>query len=101
MNEEVLDALVAHGADIETRSGAGVTPLMVAWQSRRADLASALIAAGADQDAWNMYGDTVAEYRAHFAGDRAQSDIAAVKHLAFGAAQIATDPITLCERPAG
>ena len=58
----VIDALIAAGADLEDRSGAGLTPLMAAIQEERADVALRLIAAGADINTRNQYGDGVLNY---------------------------------------
>lgn len=84
MNVEVLDLLVAAGADIEARSGVGTTPLMIAWQTGRPELAEALLAAGADEGARNIYGDTAADYREFFAGDASARTPGALRYVSYG-----------------
>lgn len=59
---EVIAALIDAGANLEDRSGAGLTPLMAAIQEKRTDIALQLISAGADVDTRNQYGDGVLNY---------------------------------------
>jgi ankyrin repeat protein len=58
----VIAALIEAGANLEDRSGADLTPLMSAIQEERTDIALQLIAAGADIDTRNQYGDGVLNY---------------------------------------
>jgi ankyrin repeat protein len=84
MTVDVLEALIAAGADVEARSGVEATPLMVAWQGGRPDLAEALLAAGADPTARNMYGDTADEYARYFAGDLSQAEFRTLRYTSLG-----------------
>lgn len=59
---DVIDALIAAGAGLEDRSGADLTPLMAAIQEQRSAVALRLIAAGADVNTRNQYGDGVLNY---------------------------------------
>ena len=56
---DVIEMLIDAGADLENRSGAGNTPLMVAILGARPDVARLLIEHGADVAALNQYGDGV------------------------------------------
>lgn len=97
MTVAALKLLLDAGGDVEARSGIGATPLMVAWQKGRADLAQALLAAGADPDARNMYGDTAAEYRDYFTGDLADEEFATLRHFSAAFARRADGtPKTYC-----
>lgn len=53
---------------------------MIAWQNGRRDLAEVLLAAGANPDARNMYGDTAEEYSRYFAGEPSD-DFATLKYM--------------------
>ena len=56
---EVLEALLAAGADVVARDGAGQTPLHVAaWYDGENGTGEMLLAAGADVAARDDYGDT-------------------------------------------
>ena len=59
---DVVGALIAAGADLEDRSGVGITPLMVAIQEKRVDVALRLLEAGADVNALGPFGDGVLNY---------------------------------------
>lgn len=59
---DVIDTLIAAGADLEDRSAAYLTPLMTAIQEQRTGVALRLIAAGADVNIRNPYGDGVLNY---------------------------------------
>jgi ankyrin repeat protein len=58
-NLETLNLLLDAGADIENRSGASLTPVLVAVQEERPRFVKALIDRGADVDAVNAYGDGI------------------------------------------
>jgi ankyrin repeat protein len=53
-----VDALLAHGADINLPDPDGVSPLLVAIMNANWDLAKKLIDAGADVDEWDIFGET-------------------------------------------
>jgi len=59
---ELLDA----GADIDNRSGASLTPLMVAIQEERPTFFRALLDRGADINALNAYGDGALNYAIYY-----------------------------------
>ena len=59
---DVIDALIAGGADLEDRSAAYLSPLMTAIQEQRTEVALRLIAAGADVNIRNQSGDGVLNY---------------------------------------
>ncbi len=52
-----VNALLAHGADINLPDPDGVSPLLVAVMNSNLDLAKALIEAGADVDQWDVFGE--------------------------------------------
>jgi ankyrin repeat protein len=52
-----VDALLAHGADIDLPDPDGVTPLHLAIMNANWDLAKRFIEAGADVDQWDIYGE--------------------------------------------
>jgi hypothetical protein len=81
---EVIYALVKGGADIEVRSGIGATPLMIAWQTGRADLAEMLLALGADPAARNVYGDTARAYERFFTGEMPADEFQALRYTSLG-----------------
>lgn len=59
---DVVERLIGAGADIENRSGVGITPLLVAIQEKRTDVALALLDAGADVNTLTPFGDGVLNY---------------------------------------
>jgi ankyrin repeat protein len=63
---DVAQALLDAGADIENRSGASLTPLMVAIQEERPTFVRGLIARGADIDALNAYGEGALNYAIYY-----------------------------------
>eukprot|EP00931_Biecheleriopsis_adriatica_P091741 TRINITY_DN65624_c0_g1_i1.p1 TRINITY_DN65624_c0_g1~~TRINITY_DN65624_c0_g1_i1.p1 ORF type:complete len:376 (-),score=82.76 TRINITY_DN65624_c0_g1_i1:35-1105(-) len=60
-HEAVLALLLASGADIEQRSSAGDTPLLVACRSGAAAIVRRLVKAGADLSAKTALGDTAVQ----------------------------------------
>ncbi len=58
----MVDLLLAWGGDLENRSGNGLTPLLVAVQDNRTDLALHLIAKGADVTALSPFGDGILNF---------------------------------------
>lgn len=63
---DVVELLLDAGADIENRSGASLTPLMVAIQEERPTFVHGLIARGADVDALNAYGEGALNYAIYY-----------------------------------
>jgi ankyrin repeat protein len=63
---DIAEALLNAGADIENRSGASLTPLMVAIQEERPTFVRGLIARGADIDALNAYGEGALNYAIYY-----------------------------------
>lgn len=59
---ELIYRLIDAGADIENRSGVGITPLMFAVQEEQTELALNLIDAGADVNTLNPFGEGVLNY---------------------------------------
>ena len=53
-----VDVLLQHGADIDLPDPDDVSPLLVAIMNANWDLAQQLIAAGADINQWDIYGET-------------------------------------------
>jgi ankyrin repeat protein len=53
-----VDVLLAHGADIDLPDPDGVSALSIAIMNANWDLAKELIAAGADVDEWDIYGES-------------------------------------------
>jgi ankyrin repeat protein len=60
--QEMVDLLLDWGADIENRSGNGLTPLLIAVQDNRTDLVLHLIAKGADVTALSPFGDGILNF---------------------------------------
>jgi uncharacterized protein len=60
--EDVIAMLIGAGADLENRSGNGLTPLLIAVGEKRRDMAMQLIAAGADVNALTPFGDGVLNF---------------------------------------
>ena len=80
----IVQAMLAANADVDVRSGPGVTPLMIAWQNGRPDLAAVLEAAGADPTARNAYGDSADEYRDFFRGDLPEEEFPTLRYTSLG-----------------
>lgn len=59
---DLVDLLIAAEADLENRSGNGLTPLLIAVQDNRTELALHLIEAGADARALTPFGDGVLNF---------------------------------------
>jgi hypothetical protein len=95
----VVYALVKGGADIEVRSGSGATPLMLAWQTGRGDLAEMLLALGADRTARNAYGDTAAEYQLFFKGQLPKDEFATLRYTSLGRVPRSGDGGGTCSGP--
>lgn len=49
--QKIVDSLIAHGADVDSRNGAGDTPLILAASRGLPDAIASLLAAGADHSA--------------------------------------------------
>ncbi len=81
---EVVYVLLKGGADIEGRSGIGATPLMLAWQMGRDDLAKMLLALEADPSARDMDGDTAEDYWLLFSGQLPESEFVALRRTSLG-----------------
>ncbi len=62
----VAEALLDAGADINNRSGAKLTPLMVAIQEERPSFFRGLVAHGADINALNAYGEGALNYAIYY-----------------------------------
>ncbi|HEY0962204.1 MAG TPA: ankyrin repeat domain-containing protein [Pseudomonadales bacterium] len=54
-NEEMIDLLLGHGADIDARNGDGSTPMMLAIVNDRFDIAAKLLALGADANDGSLF----------------------------------------------
>jgi ankyrin repeat protein len=68
-NEEVVEALLGAGAEVEVRQERGFTPLMGAAAGGRVELVERLLAAGADKGAQNDDGKTALDFaREHHHG---------------------------------
>ncbi|MEP0321317.1 ankyrin repeat domain-containing protein [Bauldia litoralis] len=63
---DVAAALLDAGADIDNRSGARLTPLMVAIQEERPSFFRGLVAHGADINAVNAYGEGALNYAIYY-----------------------------------
>lgn len=61
-SKELINRLIVAGADLENRSGVGITPLMLAIQEEQTDLALLLIEAGADINTLNPFGEGALNY---------------------------------------
>lgn len=62
----VVKTLLAAGADIDNRSGAALTPLMVAIQEERPEHFQVLLESGADVNAVNAYGEGALNYAIYY-----------------------------------
>ncbi|NND89439.1 MAG: ankyrin repeat domain-containing protein [Granulosicoccus sp.] len=67
---ELIRRLIDAGADLENRSGVGITPLQFAVQEERTELALQLIDAGADINTLNPYGEGVLNYAIYTRNNR-------------------------------
>ncbi len=73
-----VDVLVEHHADIDLPDPDGVSPLLLAIMNANWDLAKRLIAAGADVNQWDIFGEapllTAVDLRTRIDGGRASID---------------------------
>lgn len=63
---DVVETLINAGADIDNRSGASLTPLMVAVQEERPTFFRRLLEHGAAVDALNAYGEGALNYAIYY-----------------------------------
>ena len=61
-HKEVVELLIAEGADVNAKTDAGFTPLCDAAQFGHKEIAELLIATGADVNAKNKHGETPLDY---------------------------------------
>lgn len=62
---DIVDSLIAHGADIDARNEKGLTALMDAAVSSHAEMLQGLLARGAKTDKTDYSGKTALHYAAH------------------------------------
>ncbi len=96
---EVVYVLLKAGADIEATSAIGATPLMLAWQMGREDLAEMLLALGADPLARNIYGDTARDYELFFSGELPESEFATWRYTSLGSVPRSAGGSMKCTTP--
>jgi ankyrin repeat protein len=65
-NLDVINGLLVAGADVDSRSGASLTPLLVAMQEERWDVARLLFENGADVNLLNSFGEGVLNYAIYY-----------------------------------
>ena len=59
---DLIHRLIQAGADLENRSGVGITPLLFAVQEEQTELALMLIREGADTNTLNPFGEGILNY---------------------------------------
>jgi ankyrin repeat protein len=59
---EITDLLIERGAEIDARGAGGMTPLLVAALMGRDEIVASLIAAGADTEAVDVFGDGILNF---------------------------------------